>query len=178
MSKLIILIGLIFVGCYLDTGNLINDTYHYTGKLLSNNSLKKGDKVVLATVVDINNLDDTTQFGRTITEQVAREFINDGYKVVDVRANLNGIVVGKRKGEFYITRDVEKLANSIKANAIFYGTYSVGKQFVYVNLKLINAKHHIILNSIDYRIHLNDDVKKMLGLKKKINSLKTSQEAF
>lgn len=167
MGKLIFLIGLIFVGCYVGGVNLINDTYHYTDELLDNNSLKKGDKVVLATIVDINNLDDTTQFGRTITEEVANQFVNNGYRVVDVRANLKGIFVKRKKGEFYITRDVEKLANSIKANAIFYGTYSVGKDFVYVNLKLIDAKNHIILNSVDYRIPLNDDIKKMLGIKKK-----------
>jgi len=170
MNKLIFLVALIFAGCYFSGANLINDTYHYTGELLNNNSLKKGDKVVLATVVDINNLDDTTQFGRTVTEEVAKQFINDGYKVIDVRANLNGIVVRKKKGEFYITRDVEKLANSIKANAIFYGTYSVAQQFVYVNLKLIDAKNHVILNSIDYRIPLTNDIKRMLGINKKENN--------
>lgn len=165
MNKLIFLIiGLIFTGCYFNGANLINDTYYHTGELINNNSLKRGDKVVLATVVDINNLDDTTQFGRTVTEEVAKQFINEGYKIIDVRANLKGIVVAKKKGEFYITRDVEKLANSIKANAIFYGTYSVAKQFVYINLKLINAKTHIILNSIDYRIPLTDDIKKMLKI--------------
>ncbi len=152
-------------GCYITGTNLIDDTYYHTNELLDNGTLEKGDKVVLATVVDINNLDSTTQFGRTITEEVAKEFIKKGYKVIDVRASLKGMIIGKRKGEFYITRDVDNLANAIKANAIFYGTYSVGKRFVYVNLKLINPKNHVILNSVDYRLPLREDIKKMLGIK-------------
>ena len=154
-----------FTGCYFSGSNLIQDTYYHTNELLSTNALEKGDKVVLATVVDINNLDNTTQFGRTITEEVAKEFIDKGYKVIDVRASLKGMLIGRKKGEFYITRDVDNLARSIKANAIFYGTYSVGKRYVYVNLKLINPKNHVILNSVDYRLPLRDDIKKMLGLK-------------
>ena len=170
MNRIVFLLGLIFLGCVGSIGgsNLISTTYYNTEKLLDREDiLYPGDKVVLASVVDINNLDDTTQFGRTITEEVAKEFIDHGYEIIDVRASLRGVVVKKRKGEFYITRDVENLAKTIKANAIFYGTYSVGKDYVYVNLKLINPRTHVVLNSVDYRIPLTPDIKKMLGIKEK-----------
>ena len=177
MNKIIFLLGLVFLGCVGSIGgtNLIDTTYYHTEQLLNKeNILYPGDRVVLASIVDINNLDNTTQFGRTITEEVAKEFIDRGYQVIDVRASLRGVVVKRRKGEFYITRDVENLARAVRANAIFYGTYSVGKNYVYVNLKLINPKTHVVLNSIDYRIPLTDDIKKMLGIKEKIRYVKES----
>ena len=170
MNKIVFLLGLVFLGCVGSIGgaNLIDTTYYHTQQLLDRKDiLYPGDKVILASIVDINNLDKTTQFGRTITEEVAKEFIDKGYQVIDVRASLKGVVVKRRKGEFYITRDVENLARTVRANAIFYGTYSVGENYVYVNLKLINPKTHVILNSVDYRIPLRDDIKKMLGIKEK-----------
>lgn len=147
--------------------NLIDYVYTYTKILISPikeevNINKK--KIILTTVSDVNSLDETTPFGRTITEQVSRVFLENGFQIIDVRIPGNKIFIEKKNGEFYLTRDISKLFKKINADYIFTGVYSVGHRNVYVNFKLIDPTNRSVVSSVDFKLPLTEDIKTLLEL--------------
>jgi len=180
MNKLFFLIvAFFFIGCnssnnlYIDKNNnvykyrefnLIETIQKATERLITQANLDSDNIAVLTTLIDINNFQQTSQFGRTVSEIVAKSFLAKKIKVIDLRAT-NAIIIKPQNGSFYLNRNIENLIKEAKANVIFFGTYSVGNKYVYVTFKLINPSNHIILSAINLQIPLNNDVRKMLGLK-------------
>jgi len=181
MNKIFFLIlTVFFIGCnssnnlYIDKNNnvykygefnLIQTIQTATDKLIAQAKLENSNTIaVLTTITDINNFQQTSQFGRTVSEIVAKSFIDKKIKVIDLRAT-NAIIIKPQNGSFYLNRNVKNLIKEAKANVIFFGTYSVSSKYVYITFKLINPSNHIILSAINLQIPLNNDIREMLGLK-------------
>lgn len=144
--------------------NLIQKVQQATNLLISKSNLKPDNLIILTTIVDIDNFKKTSQLGRTISEEVAKTFIDKGIKVIDLRAT-NSVIIKQRNGSFYLTRDAKYLVKGAETNYIFFGTYSIGHTSVYLTFKLINPETHIVISAVNFQLPLNNDIRKMLGLK-------------
>ncbi|MEA3383592.1 MAG: FlgO family outer membrane protein [Campylobacterota bacterium] len=91
--------------------------------LLSNTLIDSKTSIILTSFVDLNSLDKTKLFGRIISESMFNELHVRNFKVTDFRGQ--DAVTVNDDGEFHITRDVEKLKDSIEAiEYILVGTYT------------------------------------------------------
>ncbi len=104
-----------------------------------------GQRLILTTVVDIDNLYATSRFGRTLTESLSTSLFRHGFGVVEIR-KASRILVRSQAGELMLSRDAKLLASDQNANVILTGTYSLTPQTVIVNLKLTDAASQQVLS--------------------------------
>ena len=95
------------------------------------------DNLVVTSFVLLDNLKDTSKFGRLLGESMISELHSKGFKVSDFRGR-DAILVNKN-GEFYITRDTKKLKDEMSNANILVGTYSNFDQHsMLVNVRIMN----------------------------------------
>lgn len=106
---------------------------------------QSGQRLILTTVVDIDNLYVTSRFGRTLTESLATSLFRHGFGVVEIRKSSE-ILMKSDSGELMLTRDAALLARQQEAGAILTGTYSLTPNSVIVNLRLLEAGSQRVLS--------------------------------
>ena len=148
-------IALIFGGCSMlltPQERAFNKDSEAVKFLIKKASLSDSDRLIVATFYDIDDLEKSSTFGRSLTENVIKNFVDNGIKVYEIKLRKNLIYVKKKEGEFALTRNIKKLARFYKANYIVVGTYKIGREIIYVNLKVIDPKTSIIVASYDYTV--------------------------
>ncbi len=117
-------------------------------QLLHSNTVKnKTTKIILTTFVDLDNLEETTTFGRMLSESMFNELHINKFNVTDFRGQ-DAIAVTK-DGEFHITREIEKLKDTIETiEYILVGTYVKfeNKSFL-INSRIIDSVSGNIISS-------------------------------
>jgi len=110
---------------------------------LDNNSIN----IAVTTIVDLDaSLNKSNQLGNQIAESFIHQLQKFGYGVVDFKA-MNSIDVSNR-GDFVLSRDIEKLSESSMANYVLAGTLIYRPNGVAVNTRVINVhSKHVIATS-------------------------------
>ncbi|MCF6186376.1 MAG: hypothetical protein L3J49_02725, partial [Desulfobulbaceae bacterium] len=79
--------------------------------------------VLVTTLVNNDNLRDSSSFGRSLQNAVAAEFVRRGYSVNEVK--LRGDVsINAGEGEFMLTRELDEREGKQRAQAVGVGTYT------------------------------------------------------
>jgi TolB-like protein len=96
-------------------------------------------RIILTSFVDLNNLEKTTTFGRLISESMFNELHIREFKVTDFRGQ--DAVSVNEDGEFHITRDTEKLKESLEEiEFILVGTYvKFENQSLLINARIMDS---------------------------------------
>lgn len=118
--------------------------------------------ILVASFVDIDNVQQSSTFGRVVAEQIGSRIAQRGYKVIEMKMRTGSIFVQERKGELLLSRELREITYQHDAYAVVVGTYGKSKESVYVTAKLVRAKDSIILSSYDYRLPVGADTKQML----------------
>lgn len=124
-------------------------------------ALSKSQPLIIATVVNIDNLDQSSTLGRLTSEHVSARFTKAGYRMIELKYR-NGIYVKRSQGEMMLTREIKELAQSHDAQAVIVGTYGQSDEFVFVNLKVIQPATNIVLAVQDYALPLDITTKSLL----------------
>ncbi len=103
------------------------------------------EKLIFTTVVNLDNLNHTTKFGRTLTESMATSLFQYGYGVVELRKS-GAILIRDNAGELVLTRESKRLAKQHQAGAVVAGTYSVTPDSVIINIKLLDSVSQDVLS--------------------------------
>ncbi len=108
-----------------------------------NNSIN----IAVTTIVDLDaSLNKSNQLGNQIAESFIHQLQKFGYGVVDFKA-MNSIDVSNR-GDFVLSRDIEKLSESSMANYVLAGTLIYRPNGVAVNTRVINVhSKHVVATS-------------------------------
>lgn len=170
MSKKLLAILLLLAGCAenpkyytAEDSQFIKANYLAAESLAKASTipLDKSAPIVVATLVNIDNLEQSSTLGRIVSEQVATRFANMGYMVKEVK--LRGtLFVKSATGELLLSRELKDISASHKAQAVVVGTYSDAKEYVYLNIKLVDVGN-TILSGYDYAIPANSINKSMMG---------------
>ena len=117
-------------------------------QLFTSNTVKnKPTHIILTSFVNLDNLSETTTFGRMLSESMFNELHINKFNVTDFRGQ-DAISVTK-DGEFHITREVDKLKDSIeKIEYILVGTYVKfeNKSFL-INSRIIDSISGNVISS-------------------------------
>ncbi len=117
--------------------------------------------IAVATFVDIDNLYNTSTFGRVVSEQLMSELAMRGYTVIEMR-QAEALQVMDRKGEFGLSRDTNTLRESHEVAALVVGTYAISPLRVYINARLIDPTTSIVTSVGSVEMEKTKEITRML----------------
>ncbi len=117
--------------------------------------------LIVATLANIDALEQSSTLGRVVSEQVSARFAQAGYKVVEMKFS-NSVYIRQDQGEMMLSREVRELADAHAAKAVIVGTYAESKNYVFINLKVVKPGSNAILAVHDYALPVNDSNWSML----------------
>ncbi len=184
-SSFLVLFTLLLVGCASDgpknppishavpvdppSGSLMLTANTYAGDVLSAELLQRigsGSGILAATMADMEDLDDSSPFGRTSMQQVGSRVAQHGFKVLDVRLT-DAMRMDLRKGEFMLSRDTARiLAKEYNAHAVLVGLYSRSDDKIFVSVRAIRLDDAAIIGAYEYWLPKEGDVRAMLTNRK------------
>ncbi|MDD3326924.1 MAG: FlgO family outer membrane protein [Zoogloea sp.] len=116
---------------------------------------------IVATLVNIDQLEQSSTLGRLISEQVASRMTQMGYGVLELKVR-NGIYMKRNEGELLLTREIKEVATTHNAQAVIVGTYAESSTLVYVNLKIVNPATSVVLAAYDYALPLDKQIQSLI----------------
>jgi TolB-like protein len=117
--------------------------------------------MLVATLADINKLEQSSALGRMISENLSSRLSQRGKSVVEIKLRGN-VFVRNNQGEFLLTREIRDLARAHDAGAVVVGTYAEGERFAFVSLKVIEPTGGVILAAHDYTLPLDRQVRRLI----------------
>ena len=119
--------------------------------------------VLITTLVNNDHLDKTSSFGRSFQNNLAAGFVSRGYAVREVKLRRD-LLVREEKGEFMLTRDLQEMAGSQRAQAIVLGTYTLANRVMYLSVRLVDPADQTIRAAFEDRLTLDANSLRLLGL--------------
>jgi TolB-like protein len=132
---------------------------YLAGKL--SKDMLKGSPLLVASLVNIDNLNESSTFGRMVSEQISSRFEQLGYTTIELKLRTT-IFIKEGSGEFMLSRDLSDIVTKHNANAMVVGTYAIASDRVYLTVRIVNAVDSAVLASYDYNVPMTRDVVKML----------------
>ena len=118
--------------------------------------------VLVATVVNVNDLSRSSALGRTLSEIYASQLAAQSFNVKELKLR-GSVYVKEGTGELLLSREIRDIAVQHSAALVMVGTYSQATQYTYVSLKLVRVADGRIVRSHDYALPNDRDVLRMLG---------------
>jgi len=148
--------------------NMITKDYEAVDILLDTVTppLMPKERVLVASFVNVDNMENTTTFGRTISEHYASRLAQHDLGVIEMKLRKS-VFIKEEGGEFMLSRDIKELSTTHNAAVVFVGTYSIARYLVYVSARAISVETNTILASYDYKLPIGENVGEMLKEKKR-----------
>ncbi|MDD2608685.1 MAG: FlgO family outer membrane protein [Giesbergeria sp.] len=129
--------------------------------LLKNTALDPARPLLVATLVSVDRLGESSRLGRTLSEQLAGQLVQRGVLVVEPRLRDN-LVMLPSQGELLLSRELHEVSQRHDAQAVLIGTYAVSQRAVYVSLKLVHPVGNLVVAAADYTLPMDDNVRALL----------------
>ncbi|MSQ71074.1 MAG: hypothetical protein EXR27_07265 [Betaproteobacteria bacterium] len=123
--------------------------------------------IIVATFSNIDNLVESSRFGRTLSEQIGSRLVQAGFQVIEVKLRDTVYVSAATQGEFLLSREMRDISATHKVNTVVVGTYADASNYAYVTVKAIALESGAVIASYDYSLPMIDMVRAMLPLGKK-----------
>lgn len=120
--------------------------------------------ILPASFVSDQDLNQSSAMGRLLAQQMASRFIQAKYTVVEIKVRKD-IRLRKEggKGQFLLSRELEKVAEMQQATSVLVGSYIATRNQLFVNTQLILLKGSVVLASQDFIIPLTFELRKLLA---------------
>jgi TolB-like protein len=129
-----------------------NEAADYFARVLQ--SAKPTTPLVVASLVSVDDLSQSSSFGRMVGEQIAARLAERGVPVVELKLR-NSLFMSRAGGEFMLSREVKDLTLDHKAEVVLVGTYSVMGSDVLVTLKAVDVRDNTIVTGHSYTVSYN-----------------------
>lgn len=125
------------------------------GKLLDDKPL------IMATLVNIDALEQTSMLGRLVSEQLSTRLAQGGMKMLEMKLR-NSVYLKRGQGELMLTREIGDVASAHNAQAVVVGSYAETREAVFINVKVIQPTTNLVLAGHDYVLAKESTVRSML----------------
>lgn len=127
------------------------------------NDSHRAHPVVVATAADLNNLQVTRTFGKTVSEQVVGSLVYRGFRVRETMLR-SGLALRDDSGELLLSRDSRDIMlGEHQAGWVVVGTYSVAARSVLVQLRTLNLSDGMIHSTASFELPLDADMRALLS---------------
>jgi TolB-like protein len=100
----------------------------------------------VTTFVNLDDLNNTSSFGRMVGEQLMSELAMRGYDVIELR-HADALQFVSSRGEFGLSRDLGAVRSERQLGGIVVGTYVASPVRVYLNARLVNPTTSLIVSA-------------------------------
>lgn len=107
--------------------------------------------LLVTSIADLDNLEDSTSLGRLIGEQLSARFAQQGYTVIETKLN-SGLRLIPRTGEFVLSREMREMGQTYLADMVVSGTYALAQDTIYITLKMFDFKYSRVIASYAYTL--------------------------
>lgn len=128
----------------------------------SNPDMTRYSPMIAATFVDIDDLAQSSTFGRISSELMASALSRQGIKVREVKMR-DSLFIEEQVGELILSRQVQRLSARYDARSILMGTYALGQDYAYVSARVVRSTDALVLGTADFRLPLNNNTRTLLG---------------
>ncbi len=108
---------------------------------------------IVTVFADLDRLNETSSLGRLISEDLIHELQVRHWNIFDVRLTKDVII--NETGEFSLSRDINKIRDTYKVGGIVAGTYSVNRNHIIVNARVIDIETGIVSSAGQVHLPLN-----------------------
>jgi TolB-like protein len=130
--------------------------------LLTSHTLISDDtKFLVASIVNIDHLHQSSTLGRTMAEYINSCLVQRDFTTSETKLRQS-MFVEEEGGEFLLSRDFSSLRAKYSAQAVIVGTYSVGENVVYISLRLVELQNGSILSTSEFEIPLGTETDRLL----------------
>lgn len=115
----------------------------------------------VTTMVNLDDLYNTSSFGRMYAEQMISELAMRGFDVVELR-HADALQFLADSGEFALSRDVGAIKRAQNLSGVVVGTYTASPERVYVNVRMIDPSSSMIVSSASAEMSKTRELARML----------------
>lgn len=115
----------------------------------------------ITTFVNLDDLYNTSTFGRMVSEQLMSELAMKGFDVVELR-HSDALQFLDTTGELALSRDVSAVRRERKLGGVVVGTYVVSPIRVYVNARLIDPTTSLVLSAGSVEMEKTSELSRLL----------------
>lgn len=141
--------------------DVLSANYHAVDVLLQGAALDPQRRVLVATLVNVDRLDESSRLGRIFSEQIAGRLVQRGVPVTELKLRQS-VALQPRQGELLLSRALHEVSQQHDAQAVVVGTYAVSAQTLYVSLKLVSPVGNTVVAASDYALPIDDNVQSLL----------------
>jgi len=141
--------------------DLIEVNDRATDALLLNAPLDASQPVLVATLVNVDRLNESSRLGRIFSEQIAGRMVQRGLRVTEVKLRDN-LVLHRDQGELLLSREVREVSQAQNAQAVVVGTYAVSASVLFISLKLVNPAGNHVVAAHNYAVPVDENVRTLL----------------
>jgi len=123
--------------------------------------LPHGSLVVINSLVNVDDLEQTLAFGRIVSDQLTSAMSRAGYRVMGMELPTE-IFAQNDAGILELPEATKQALNDVHANALVYGTYAAGRKNVYVSLVVVDIATQNVISSFDYSTPMGPDAKRLV----------------
>ncbi len=125
--------------------------------------INRNSPMLVASLVELNDFDRSSTFGRLVSQQVGSRLGQYGYTVLDVRLGSD-LVARRQKGEFMLTRETARMLETrYAAQAVLLGNYVVARNEVFVSLRVLRLDDRSIVAAHEYSLMNSGVVRTLLA---------------
>lgn len=100
-------------------------------------TLPKNSLVVVSTLLNVDNLNKTSSFGRIISDQIASAFHNSGYQIIGMEMPID-LFVMQEKGALHLSDETKAVLKPYRPAVIVGGVCAPGKKNAYVSFRIVD----------------------------------------
>lgn len=117
--------------------------------------------VLVATLVNVDRLNESSRLGRIFSEQIAGRLVQRGLRVTELKLR-DSVALRRDQGELLLSREAWEVSQSHDAQAVVVGTYAVSATALYVSLKLVKPEGNTVVAAHNYAVPMDDNVRALL----------------
>jgi len=118
--------------------------------------------IIVSTLLNVDNLNQTSAFGRIISEQIGSAFHDAGHEIIGMEMPID-LFVMKDAGELALSDETKALIRKHQAAVLVVGgVYAPGKKNSYVSLRVVDVYTKRIISTYDFSVPMGPDAKLLL----------------
>lgn len=142
--------------------SIITANHAAADMLLQTAPLDREHAVLVATLVNVDRLSESSRLGRIFSEQIAGRLVQRGFPVTELKLREN-VAMQREQGELLLSRELRDVSRAHDAQAVVVGTYAVSASILYVSIKLVKPEGNMVVAAHNYAVPMDDNVRALLA---------------
>lgn len=119
--------------------------------------------IAITTFIPLDDLDDSSRFGRYVSEHLSEELFKLGFEIRELRTK-EMIEINPGRGEFALSRNLPELFKKYQVDAFIGGTYSVVGRDIVLHARMVtyDTSRLVSAGSVEYRLGYKGMLKEMI----------------